>query len=73
MALLCWKNLWQQFWQPTTFVALVYIVWGEVVANATTRKDQSVLLSSAGRHMWCSHSGKEHTKLGGDGVTLSQV
>lgn len=68
MALLCWQNLWQQFWQPTTFVALVCIVWGEVVANAATRKDHSVLLSRAGRCLWCSHSGNDPTKPGGDGV-----
>lgn len=71
MASLCWQSLWQQFWQPTTSVALVYIVWGEVVANATTRKDPSVLLSSAGRCLWCSHSGKDPTEPSGDGVNLS--
>lgn len=71
MALLRWQNLWQQFWQPTTIVNLVSIVWGEVVANATTRKDPSILLSSAGRCLWCSHSGKDPTELGGDGVSLS--
>lgn len=73
MASLCWQSLWQQFWQPTNSVALVYIVWGEVVANATTRKDPSVLLSSAGRCLWCSHSGKNPTEPSGDGVNLSQV
>lgn len=71
MASLCWQSLWQQFWQPTTSVALVYIVWAEVVANATTRKDPSILLCSAGRCLWCSHSGKDPTKPGGDGVNLS--
>lgn len=39
---LCWQNLWQQFWQHTAFVALVYIVWGYAEANAAARNGPSI-------------------------------